>query len=62
MKNWKTTLAGILGGLFMLFGPRLSGNVSAPPITLGNVGGAIAVALLGVNAKDNNVTDGTNPQ
>lgn len=52
--SWKTTLAGILGGLFMLFGPRLQGNTQAPPITIGNVGSAIAVAALGIAAKDAN--------
>jgi hypothetical protein len=52
MTNFKTTLAGILGGLFILFGPRLQGNTQAPPITIGNVGQAVAVAVLGIAAKD----------
>lgn len=58
MKNWKTSLVGILGGLFMLFGPRLTGNTAAPPITIGNVGTAVAIAVLGLVSKDKNVTGG----
>lgn len=57
-KNWKTTLLGVLGGLFMLFGPRLSGDATAPPITIGNIGAAAAVAALGALAKDHDVTGG----
>jgi hypothetical protein len=59
MKNWKTTLAGLAGGLLMLFGPRLQGNMNAPPITIGNVGAAIAIAILGAVSKDKNVTGGS---
>ena len=62
MKNWKTTLFGLLGGLFMLFGPRLQGNTDAPPLTIGNIGAAAAIALLGAVSKDHNVTGGTNQQ
>ena len=58
-KNWKTTLLGVLGGLFMLFGPRLQGDGTAPPITAGNVGAAAAIALLGAVAKDHDMTGGT---
>ncbi len=61
-KNWKTTLFGVLGGLFMLFGPRLQGDVNAPAINVGNVGAAAAVAVLGALAKDHDVTGGTKPQ
>ena len=61
-KNWKTTLLGILGGLFMLFGPRLTGDQSGPAINIGNIGAAAAVALLGAVAKDSDVTGGTRPQ
>lgn len=62
MKNWKTTLLGVLGGLFMLFGPKLSGDPTAPAITIGNVGSAAAVMLLGALAKDHDVTGGTKQQ
>ena len=62
MKNWKTSLLGVLGGLMMLFGPRLSGDATAPPITGGNVGAAVAIALLGLVAKDKDVTGGTRVQ
>ena len=59
MKNWKTSLAGVLGALFMLAGPRLSGDTTAPPITLGNLGGAAMLAVLGLASKDHNVTGGS---
>lgn len=58
MKNWKTTLFGIIGGLAVLFGPRLQGNTEAPAITVSNVLEAAAVIGLGVAAKDKNVTGG----
>jgi len=62
MKSWKTSLLGVVGGLLMLFGPaRLQGDKTAPPINLINVGQAAAVALLGVFAKDHDVTGGTRP-
>ena len=51
-KSWKTTMLGILGGLFMLAGPRLQGDQNAPPITISNLGGAAAIMLLGALAKD----------
>ena len=59
MKNWKTSLAGVLGALFMLAGPRLAGDTTAPPITLGNLGGAAMLAVLGIASKDHNVTGGS---
>ncbi len=59
MKNWKTTLMGVLGGLFMLFGPRLSGDQGAPAVTIGNIGAAAAIAVLGALAKDHDATGGT---
>jgi hypothetical protein len=59
MKNWKTSLLGVIGGLFMLFGPRLSGDATAPPVTMGNVGAAAAIAVLGILAKDHDATGGT---
>lgn len=66
MKNWKTTLAGILGGLIITFGPavggRLQGDPKAPPITSGNYLPGLAVAILGALSKDKDVTGGTRPQ
>lgn len=55
--NWKTTLLGILFGALTLFGPRLSGDKSAPPLTAINVVTAIAGAAIGVAAKDHNSTN-----
>ncbi len=66
MKNWKTTLAGLLGGLIIMFGPnvgaRLQGDTTVPPITSGNYGPAIAIAVLGLLTKDSDVTGGTRQQ
>lgn len=62
MKNWKTSLLGVLGGLAILFGPRLQGDPNAPPITLGNIGQAAAITLLGIAAKDHDVTGGSKQQ
>ena len=66
MKNWKTSLAGILGGLLVALGPsvgaQLSGDRTAPPITAGSVATAAAVAALGLLAKDNDVTGGSRNQ
>jgi len=61
MKNWKTTLFGVLGGLFQLFGPHLTG-APGPAFTIGNIGAAAAMILLGLVAKDSNVTGGTTAQ
>lgn len=62
MKNWKTTLAGLLGGLIITFGPtvgaRLQGDPAAPPITSGNYLPGVAVAILGALSKDKDVTGG----
>lgn len=56
MKNWQTTLVGILGGIFTAVGPNLiaraQGNKNAPPITAGNIGAGIALAALGYLAQD----------
>lgn len=62
-KSWKTTLAGILGGLLITFGPavggRLQGAENVPPITAENyIPGAVAV-VLGLLSKDNDKTGGT---
>ena len=66
MKNWKTSLAGILGGPIITFGPsvggRLQGNPNTPPITAGNYLTGIALAVVGALAKDADVTGGTRKQ
>jgi len=66
IKNWKTTLAGLLGGLIVALGPaigaRLQGDKTAPPITAQNVLPGIALAVLGALTKDKDVTGGTRSQ
>lgn len=65
-KNWKTSLAGLLGGLLLTFGPnvaeRLSGNLTPPPITSGNYLPGIALATVAYFAKDKDLTGGTRQQ
>ena len=59
-KNWKTTVAGILGGFLLLVGPqagaRLTGDPEAPPITSERLIIAAALASLGFLSKDKDVT------
>ncbi len=50
MKNWKTTVSGILGGLGVLF-PMLG-----LPAEVGQAISIIGIFLMGVFAKDHNVT------
>ncbi len=59
MKNWKTSLFGLLGGLAVMFGPRLQGDTGAPAITLEHVVQAAAILGIGLSAKDHNVTGGS---
>lgn len=65
-KNWKTTLAGLIGGLLIAIGPqvgaKLQGDPTAPPITLGQLAPAAVVAVLGALSKDGDVTGGTRSQ
>ena len=60
--NWKTSLGGILGGLLLMAGPqvgaRLSGDIAAPPITSERMIMAAAIAYLGWQSKDKDVTGG----
>lgn len=58
MKNWKTSLFGVIGGLATLFGPHLSGQ-PGPALTTGNIITAVSLILLGLVSKDRNVTGGT---
>lgn len=62
MKNWKTTLFGLIGGLMTMFGPRLQGDHTAPPINIAAIVQAVAIAAIGLAAKDSNVTGGTKSQ
>lgn len=52
MKNWKTTVAGIAAAAASLLG-------SGQPIHWANGIGALFIALLGLTAKDSDVTGGT---
>lgn len=57
MKNWKTTLIGLLTGGAYLFLQALSGGVKVRDAAL-----ATGIAVLGTFAKDHNVTGGTQSQ
>lgn len=55
MKNWKTTLIGLAGAVYLTLEPLLTtGEVNWRMITLG-----VIVGILGYLAKDKNVTGGT---
>lgn len=53
MKNWKTTASGILAALGMIF-PLLG-----IPAEVGNAVSTLGLFLIGLFAKDNNVTGGS---
>lgn len=53
MKNWKTTASGALGALGILF-PAIG-----LPTELGQAVSVIGLFLMGLFAKDSNVTGGT---
>jgi hypothetical protein len=62
MKDWKTTLMGVLAGALMVTGGAMNNRANdptAPPVTAGNILPAVAVAILGALAKDAN--NGGNP-
>lgn len=58
MKNWKTTLAGVLTAVLLL-GYKV---ITKQPITGEDIAIAGAAVGIGSTAKDHNVTGGTNPQ
>jgi hypothetical protein len=64
MKSWKTTLAGILAGLPVAVQSLLdaynSGQFTGKSFSQLAVG--VGIILIGVYAKDKNVTGGTTPQ
>lgn len=51
MKNWKTTLFGILTGAAYMFLQAMSGGLKPKDAALG-----VGIAVLGTVAKDHNVT------
>ena len=55
MKNWKTTIGGILLGIGTPMAATGEGIYKTIGVALATVGGLI----LGISAKDNNVTGGT---
>lgn len=59
-RSWKTSLAGLFGGIILAIGPqvgaRLQGDQTAPPITLNQLGPALALAAIGALAKDHDVS------
>lgn len=58
MKNWKTTLAG--SGAILVAGGSLLTHLSAGDFsTVGTDGAVIIAGLIGLFAKDSNVTGGT---
>ena len=62
MKNWKTTVAGILGALVTWL-PQLQASLAdGKAINWSVMGLGLVVLLLGVFAKDLNVTGGTTQQ
>lgn len=58
MKNWKTTIAGILTAVGLL-GYKI---IAKQPITAEDIALAAAAVGIGSAAKDHNVTGGTTPQ
>lgn len=53
MRNWKTTLLGILAAIAMTGGQAIQNrSQGGAPLTLGNLIPAVAVAALGAAAKD----------
>ena len=53
MKNWKTTLAGLLAAAGQILG------IFGVPVEVGNAVSVIGLFILGIFAKDKNVTGGT---
>lgn len=62
MKNWKTSLFGILAGIGLVSQTLSSGGFHVGHVGAGDVLGLIGgvcAAVVGVVAKDHNVTGGT---
>lgn len=58
MKNWKTTLAGS-AALLTALGSLLTHAAAGDYSTIGTDGAVILASLIGIFAKDANVTGGT---
>ena len=56
MKNWKTTVSGIFGAAGLIF------PMFGLPAEIGNAVATLGIFLIGLFAKDSNVTGGTNHQ
>lgn len=54
-RNWKTTLAGIFGGI-TLAAPQIQACLAGQPCDKPQLLAGIAVAILGTFAKDGNVS------
>ncbi len=62
MKNWKTTLAGLAGGILIFVGGAMKDKAAdpqAPPVTTANILPAVVFAALGALAKDHDKTGGS---
>lgn len=66
MKNYKTTLAGLIGAICIALEPVVQKIITGGTIDWSgetkNIIGAVVVAALGYFAKDHDVTGGTRPQ
>ena len=62
MKNWKTTIIGLIGAIVIALQPIISGDGFSWKADGSKVIMAIVVAALGFVAKDYDVTGGTREQ
>lgn len=60
-KNWRTSLAGLLGGVVFV-APQIQACVAGQPCDWKQIAVGVAFAALGLGAKDSNVTGGTKAQ
>lgn len=60
MKNWKTSLVGVIGGLIVML-PTIIKAATTPDgkVNWAQVATGAALAMVGMLAKDHNVTGGT---
>ena len=62
--NWKISMLGILAGLMVLIGSTLQAreiDPATPPVTLANILPAVAIAALGLSAKDADKSNALTP-
>jgi len=65
LTNWKTTLAGLISGGFVLvpqIATVITSNTTGNKVNWTNVGLGIGLIIFGAIAKDHNVTGGSVPQ